>query len=406
MGSHLQCSAKMGRLVLVVILLGNCIICKARAKRIVLDETLLPTNVEFPQSRTSQYIKERMTTFERLGSGRKPVGNKTYLFGTDTLISHGRDDRGFLSVVFEAYANHLDLVTSPEDWWLTVVQRVAQAVDKNSGKETVKNHFVSHEDKKQLFVNIYDIYDIKEAKFFSKMSELVQENIKDPEYVTNLQADFTTSTPLHGIVFNIAMMSSLQQFFEFGGRIACGIPELEMKGTRADWEKLLEKSTQLRKRLEPVSVDIGLPGKWWDGTQEVLSKLLDTYDGKPDKGWWKQIIDKREVNVGCGTATEWDGWFLKDFLSLDISQVDSSLVSVPLTIDDNGKKTVAALVAGIAGFKVKNNKTSVEAQHAWNLLLPPNSYLREDKTVNTINNMFGERKNRPHVVYNQILDHN
>ena len=328
---------------------------------------------------TSEYIKDTMTTFERLGSGRKPVGNKTYLFGTNTYVSHGRDDKGFLSIVFEAYAKHLTLVTSPEDWWLTVVQRVAQAVDKNSGKETVKNHFVTHEDKKQLFVDINDIYDIKEARFFSKMSELVQENIIDPGYVTNMQADFSTTTPLHGIVFNIAMMSSLQQFFEFGGRIACGIPELEMKGTIADWEKLVNKFSELKERLEPVSVDIGLPGEWWAGTQGVLGKLLETYNGKPDKGWWKQIIDKREVNVGCGTAIEWDGWFLKDFLGLDISEVDSSLVSVPLTIDDNGRKTDAALVAGIAGFKLKNNQTSIEAQHAWNFMLPPTSYLRKDK---------------------------
>ena len=138
---------------------------QARGKRIVLDNTLVPEKAEFFQSRTSQYIKNTMTTFERRGSGRKPVGNKTYVFGTNTQVFHGRDDKGFMSVVFEAYAKHLTLVTSPEDWWLTVVQRVAQAIDKNSGKDTVRNHFVSHQDKKELFVDINDIYDINESSF-------------------------------------------------------------------------------------------------------------------------------------------------------------------------------------------------------------------------------------------------
>merc|ERR1739838_829364 len=328
---------------------------QARGKRIVLDDTLVPEKAEFSQSRTSQYIENTMTAFERRGSGRKPVGNKTYVFGTDTKVFHGSDDKGFMSVVFEAYAKHLTLVTSPEDWWLTVVQRVAQAIDKNSGKETVRNHFVSHQDKKELFVDINDIYDIKESSFFSQISKMVEENIKDPGYVKNMQADFTTTTPLHGIVFNIATMSSLQQFFEFGGGIACGIPQLDMKGTVDDWRKLLSKLSELRNRLATITRDIGLPEQWWN-----------------------QIIEKRRVNVVCGYETQWNGWFLKDFLGLDISKVDSSLVAVPLTIDDNGFKTQAALVAGIAGFKLGNNKTSIEAQHAWNFMLDPSSYLRKD----------------------------
>merc|ERR1712106_358749 len=351
---------------------------QARGKRIVLDNTLVPEKAEFYQSRTSQYIKNTMTTFERRGSGRKPVGNKTYVFGSDTEVFHGSDDKGFMSVVFEAYAKHLTLVTSPEDWWLTVVQRVAQAIDKNSGKETVRNHFVSHENKKELFVDINDIYDINELSFFSQISKMVEENIQDPGYVKNMQADFTTTTPLHGIVFNIAMMSSLQQFFEFGGGIACGIPQLEMKGTEGDWRRLLSKFSELRNSLAQISGDIGLPEQWWNSTQYVLGKLVETYQGAPDKDWWNQSIEKRSVSVGCGHETQWNGWFLKDFLGLHISQVDSSLVSVPLTIEDNGIKTQAVLVAGIAGFKLGNNKTSIEAQHAWNFMLPPRSYLRKD----------------------------
>eukprot|EP00092_Neocalanus_flemingeri_P059812 GFUD01071617.1.p1 GENE.GFUD01071617.1~~GFUD01071617.1.p1 ORF type:complete len:273 (-),score=78.57 GFUD01071617.1:60-878(-) len=271
------------------------------------------------------------------------------------------------------------MIEITKDWWLTIVQRVAAAVDRNSKKDTVRKHFVAHEEKKKIVVDIKDISDI-EADFFNQISQQVSNNLKDPEYVSNLQPDFSTTTPLHGIVGNIAMMSSLQEYFEYRGRIACGIPAIDMKGTLADWEKLANKFADLRDRLAPINGEIGLEN-WWGGVEEVLNQLVHTFKGKPDIDWWNQIIEKREKFVGCGTETEWNGWFLEKFMQLPIEEVQSSLLSVPLIIDDNGVETEAALVAGMAGFILDQNQTSVAAQHAWNLMLEPDSYMRKDKAL-------------------------
>merc|ERR1719430_156311 len=107
-----------------------------------------------------------MSNFERVGNGRKPVGNKTYALGTNVTVSFTKNPRGFLTTVFTAYAHHLHLVTSPEDWWLTIVQKVVGAVDRNSKKEIVRNQFVGHEGKKELVVHIDSINDIGEEEFF------------------------------------------------------------------------------------------------------------------------------------------------------------------------------------------------------------------------------------------------
>lgn len=367
----------MGRVIWVVLCLGICLYDQARAKRIDLNKSLEPNMADYPRSSTSDFIQGRMNKFERVGSGRKPVGNKTYVLGTNKEVSHDYSYKGFLSVVIAAYKDHLTLVTSPDDWWLTIAQRVVGAVDGNSKKESVKNHFVAHEGKKKLEVHIKDIYGISEAEFFSQMTEQVAKNIQDPDYVSIMQPDFSTTTSLHGIVGNIAIMSSLQEYFEFIGGIECGIPSIEMKGTLADWEKLEEKFSKLKASLAPISEEIGLQN-WWSGVEKVLAQLVKTFKGEPDTDWWNQIVEKRERFVGCGTRTEWNGWFLKDFLKLPITKVQSSLVSVPLTIDDNGSKTDSALVAGIAGFNLDQTQNSVEAQHAWNLMLDPTSYLRRN----------------------------
>lgn len=352
-----------------------CLVEGLEGKKIILNNALVPQQVDFPKSMTSGFIQSRMNDYERQGRGRKPVGNKTYALGTNLTVSHDRDYKGLFSVVFAAYSNHLSLVTSPEDWWLIITQKVAGALDNNSHKKSVRNHFVGHEGKKELGVEINKIGDIEEEWFFSQMTQQVQDNIKDPGYVSNMQPNFSTTTSLHGIVGNIAIMSSLQEYFEYTGFITCGIPSIEMKGKLTDWEWLVAKFVSLRNRLAPISEDLGLSG-WWSGAEEVLEKLVDTYNGAPDTVWWDQIVQKREIDVVCGFAEVWDGWFLQDFLNQTVEEVQSSLVSVPFSIDDNGTKTQAALVAGIAGFTHDIVENTVEAQHAWNLMLEPDSYLR------------------------------
>ena len=61
--------------------------------------------------------------------------------------------QGFLSTVLQSYAHHWTLVTSPEDWWFTVIRRLAIAIDANSNKEAVRAFYVLHKGKKNIKVN-------------------------------------------------------------------------------------------------------------------------------------------------------------------------------------------------------------------------------------------------------------
>merc|ERR1711992_129724 len=99
------------------------------------------------------------------------------------------------------------------------------AIDNNAEKETVRDFFVSHEGKKELRVELGNsLYTADYTWFFQQMANQVDENIKQKEYVRTMRSDFGTSTPEHQIATNIAIMSSVQEFFQFIGGIACGIP--------------------------------------------------------------------------------------------------------------------------------------------------------------------------------------
>ena len=59
-----------------------------------------------------------------------------------------------MSTVYEAYNRHYNLRTGPEDWWYTIIQTVALAIDNNSKNNQVRKFFVQHEGKKELAVNV------------------------------------------------------------------------------------------------------------------------------------------------------------------------------------------------------------------------------------------------------------
>ena len=55
------------------------------------------------------------------------------------------EDFGFFSAILACYDNHWVLQTSPDDWWNVIVRTVAQAVDENGNKDSVRKVFVEHE---------------------------------------------------------------------------------------------------------------------------------------------------------------------------------------------------------------------------------------------------------------------
>merc|ERR1712062_836483 len=87
-------------------------------------------------------------------SERIHVGNKTPVLGSMDKVTNPGHDAGLLSTIYEAYGSHYNLRTGPEDWWYTIIQTVALAIDKNSKSDAVRKFFVQHEGKKNLNVKV------------------------------------------------------------------------------------------------------------------------------------------------------------------------------------------------------------------------------------------------------------
>jgi hypothetical protein len=312
-----------------------------------------------------------------------------FLGSTDEIYS--KSNTGFFETVLMAYNEHYNLRTSPEDWWYCVIRRVALAIDNNSSKDSVRKMFVEHQGKKTLTVTVpeWPLSNVNYDLFFERMSEEIANNVKVPEYVDAMTANFSCTTNVQRIVSQITLMSSMQEFFEYVMNLMCGIPAIEMLGTEADWQKLLAKIKALKSVLQPIMNDIELTEQWWSLAEKIFSKLLDTYRGTPDKKWWSHIITYNAM-YGSGfredpkLPRDYSGWiveFLEGRVGLDVYEFTSGLVTVPLKIVDGvkGVGDTAALVAGMVGMTVHeetvNNRPSVQPFQGWALMLPPNSPL-------------------------------
>ena len=253
---------------------------------------------------------------------------------------------------------------------------------------------MSHDGKKALEVKVGpSIYGVDYSWFFDQMSKEIAKNINVPEYVDAMESDFSSSTQVHRIVSKIVLMKSMKEYFEYKMMFMCGIPAIEMKGTKEDWENLNNKIKELRKILQPIANAIELQLDWFDKIETISKKLLDTYNGNPDKDWWSRIITGQPF--GSGGQSTLEGWFMGDLLNIhdatEISDAPSGLVSVPMTISDGINEEKSAVVAGMVGYKFHeseaNRKPSawlaskiyaVEPIHGWSLLLKPNSVFRMD----------------------------
>ena len=113
-------------------------------------------------------------------------------------------------------------------------------------------------------------------------------------------------------------MNSVKEFFEFRSSTFCGIPAVEMKGTKADWLNLKTKFVALKETLQNISEKVGLNTSpsdynysyydeetptWWEKVEIILDKLIDTYNGNPDSDWWARIINESKYGSGSPTFT-------------------------------------------------------------------------------------------------------
>lgn len=233
-------------------------------------------------------------------------------FASDKLCYFGYDT--FFKGMVKAFADHRPVTLTPDAIWLLICQGLAHHV--NDNPEQMRPLLVSHEGKMDLVVRS-DLPltnpDVSWEALLSDFTDEIGTYTKDgvAELIT---ASFSTTGVNERMASQITLMESVKSYFEYIViYMSCGIPDITLTGTPADWKSILERTRKLEK--------YGL--KWWtDQLIPILEEFVRASEGHPDTGFWMNIVKtKRPEEVrggGCSpdTPTEFDGWFLK-FLPFD-----------------------------------------------------------------------------------------
>lgn len=154
---------------------------------------------------------------------------------------------GLVNGLIRAFQQDLHIVLRPDDLWLAILTQFGMYV--NGHAEELRSLFVSHKDKKDLYIDtgMTRIWKFDFGQMAQVMTKLIDENVIDKELREWIMPNFTTTTDIDKSVAAILMMATTQKYFTYGCGGGCGFPSVKLMGERSDWEEILRRVERLPK---------------------------------------------------------------------------------------------------------------------------------------------------------------
>ena len=166
--------------------------------------------------------------------------------------------------MYDAYAEHRPFVLSPDMVWMLISQGFSHHI--NANPEKYRDRMVDFQGKLSLAVE--SDKPLEEARWDELIPQFAEEIKKNTKgtIAETIIADFSTTTSYEQIASEITLMETTKAYFDFVViYAACGIPEITLLGTMEDWQKVYDKTMQLR------SFDLA----WWvDELKPILKQFV------------------------------------------------------------------------------------------------------------------------------------
>jgi hypothetical protein len=222
--------------------------------------------------------------------------------------------------------------------------------------------------------------------FARRMTALIQENVKDPNFRDWIMPAFSTTTVCDRTTAAVLMMGSMQKYFSYKCSIMCGIPSVTLLGEREDWEDILQRLDKLPELGAETSM-------FADLLRPVLRNFVATFDEEQAdsiRDFWSKIAHR--LGGGSGPSylggwltafcfwdndgksmyehglriKHWTGEDLEELLVLDdvkyhrvdLSDIPNGFASVPVKVDDNGTIYHTKMLAGAIGIQATSSGDS------------------------------------------------
>jgi Domain of unknown function (DUF4419) len=201
-----------------------------------------------------------------------------------------------LAAIHLAFDEHRPLSLSPDMMWLLIAQGLANHINCHAAE--LRSQFVEHQGKLRIVVIRDDFCKGSPtndwSKVFTEFSSSIRKHIGSTTHDL-LVPTFSTTGIVEKAASEIVLLDAMQSYFEYEVVTLCGIPQIQLEGTLADWQLLLERTQQL------AQFKLG----WWvDALTPILEQFIIAIEGHPDRDFWRSIY---KFNDGSGgmSITGW-----------------------------------------------------------------------------------------------------
>lgn len=200
----------------------------------------------------------------------------------------------FVAATHRAFSDHYPFTFAPETIWLIIQQEIGTYVKENASDKKIASLFTRDNSKKvKLIVDLP--FGFGEEVDWTPHLENFRPMLKEavPSRIMDIMTpSLSTETPATRLAHLVSFMDCASEYYDFGGRTLCGIPEFKITGTVDDWEKIEDSIIELSLMLpglayyfEKLSVII----------KEVKTTLVLGY-GEPS--FWNSFYKSRSDSGG------------------------------------------------------------------------------------------------------------
>lgn len=267
-----------------------------------------------PKPRQKLFFYDGAELEDRLQSDNRSLNSKkhciTSSFHNETLGYVGSDV--LYKCMINAFADHRQLILSPDMIWLVLCQAFSHHIKLNHKK--YRSRIVNHQRLKALkVVTSIDLFD-KNADWTNVLNGFYDEIDKNTKnnFASIIKSDFSTTSINERIASIITLMDITKHFFTFEALfMICGIPKITLEGKPEDWEKILSKL----KLFDQFGLN-----QWALELKPIIQEFINTAKGSPDLYFWRTMIKRDHAWLLKGPTcsyssnpTKLDGWFSKLF---------------------------------------------------------------------------------------------
>jgi AraC-like DNA-binding protein len=294
--------------------------------RIILDASLKPLNMpEFTDYAVNQLTQQLAKRHELKGA--KCLG-MTLADGTIGV------QQGFVSLLSLAYSRHRKIEIAPHDLWFIVLGDLARHVNMNSSK--FRHLFTRSAEKQTILVSTDDVTQLPYDQVITELKGRV------PSDMSAFIPTLSTMGESENMAMHAMFCDMVKTYYSYM-TFCCGIPEVKVTGTKADWEQLCSMSDRVADLCNENKLNA-----YMKRVKSVFASLRDLSDSEIHTQWMRSIFTAK--NVGSGGQLEIDGWIRELFLENTSRRLEAyqfSTACVPYENANTGRK-FSAVVGGFS----------------------------------------------------------